>query len=222
MKWLKLIILVIIALLLVSQLDNPVLTHLTDKNWLVRYINQNGLTGDIVIFISSIVFLAISGPKQMIALMLGYLYHICIGVGLALSACIIAAALNYMVARFLLGGILFQRFPNRMATFNTFASRKPFFKILLLRLFPIGNNVVTNVLSGSVRVPLVPFFTASILGYVPQTVIFALMGAGIHSSSNNMIYLSITLAVFSTILTGFIYRDHIKSRVEQLNMEEAL
>ncbi|MDW2406278.1 DedA family protein, partial [Vibrio sp. 1262-1] len=93
-------------------------------------------------------------------------------------------------------------------------------KILLLRLFPIGNNVVTNVLSGSVRVPFFAFISASLLGYLPQIIIFALMGAGIHSSSNTMIYLSIFFGIVSAVLTGFLYRDHIKSRVELLNMEE--
>ncbi|MDN4709811.1 VTT domain-containing protein [Vibrio parahaemolyticus] len=107
-----------------------------------------------------------------------------------------------------------------MTRFNSFASRKPFYKILLLRLFPIGNNVVTNVLSGSVRVPFFAFISASLLGYLPQIIIFALMGAGIHSSSNTMIYLSIFFGIVSAVLTGFLYRDHIKSRVELLNMEE--
>lgn len=107
-----------------------------------------------------------------------------------------------------------------MTRFNSFASRKPFYKILLLRLFPIGNNVVTNVLSGSVRVPFFAFISASLLGYLPQIIIFALMGAGIHSSSNTMIYLSVFFGIVSAVLTGFLYRDHIKSRVELLNMEE--
>lgn len=222
MKWLKLILLVAIALLIISQLNSPVMSHITDKNWLLGYIRQNGITGDLVILGVSIVFLALSGPKQMIALIFGYLYHVYAGTGLALVACMLAASLNYFSARFLFGGVLFRRFPKRMRKFHSFASRKPFFKILLLRLFPIGNNVVTNVLSGSVRVPVLAFFSASLLGYLPQTIIFALMGAGIHSSSHTMIYLSISFAIASTILTGVIYRDHIKSRVEELNMKEAL
>ncbi|EXF68998.1 putative membrane protein [Vibrio parahaemolyticus AQ3810] len=79
---------------------------------------------------------------------------------------------------------------------------------------------MTNVLSGSVRVPFFAFISASLLGYLPQIIIFALMGAGIHSSSNTMIYLSIFFGIVSAVLTGFLYRDHIKSRVELLNMEE--
>ncbi|MFV0574857.1 MAG: TVP38/TMEM64 family protein [Vibrio sp.] len=222
MKWLKLIVLVGIGLLIVSQLENPVIAHLTDKNWLVDYIQQNGIHGDLIIILASMVFLALSGPKQVIALMFGYLYGIYMGSALAVGTCLLAASINYMMARFLLGGVLFRHFPKRMQKFTRFASRQPFLKILLLRLFPIGNNVVTNLLSGSVRVPVCAFFSASFLGYLPQTIIFALMGAGINSSSNSMIYLSIILAVVSTILTAMIYRDHIKSRVEDLNLEETV
>lgn len=68
--------------------------------------------------------------------------------------------------------------------------------------------------------PFFAFISASLLGYLPQIIIFALMGAGIHSSSNTMIYLSIFFGIVSAVLTGFLYRDHIKSRVELLNMEE--
>ncbi|WP_105902254.1 TVP38/TMEM64 family protein [Vibrio gangliei] len=219
MKWLKLACLVAIGLLLASQLDSPVMTHLTDKNWLLHYIQHNGLKGNLIILLSSIVFLALSGPKQVIALVFGYIYHFYLGTTLAIVACLIAASLNYLVARFLLGSVLFRRFPKRMCQFNQFASHKPFYKILLLRLFPIGNNVATNVLSGSVRVPVCAFFSASLLGYLPQTLIFVLMGTGINTLSNTMIYLSIALAVISTLLTGWIYRDHIKQRVELLSQD---
>ncbi len=220
MKYFKLTATVAIVLLLVTQLDNPVITHLTDKNWLLDYIGQNGISGDMLIMLSAVIFLAIGGPKQLIALIFGYLYHLSTGSLLALGVCVVSAALNYMVAHFLLANILFRRFPKRMNKFNAFASRAPFFKILLLRLFPVGSNVVTNLLSGCVRVPLIPFFLASIIGYLPQIIIFALAGAGIQSPGNKLIYLSIVLAVMSTVLSGFIYRDHVKYRVEQLNMDE--
>ncbi|MBD1576540.1 MULTISPECIES: TVP38/TMEM64 family protein [Vibrio] len=222
MKWLKLAALIVIILLLISQLNNPVIAHIADKNWLVDYIGQNGIKGDVILLVTSIFFLAISGPKQVIALVFGYLYHIYLGTLLTIAVCVVAASINYTVAHFLLANILFKRFPNRMRKFNAFASRAPFTKILLLRLFPIGNNVVTNVLSGSVRVPLVPFFCASILGYLPQTIIFVLAGAGIKSPDSNLIYVSVGLGVVSTILTSLIYRDHVKQQVESLNQESNL
>lgn len=222
MKWIKLLFLIVVGVLIANQLDNPVMVHLTDKNWLIGYIQENGTTGKMLIFLFSVIFLSFSGPKQAISLVFGYLFGINLGVTLTLFACIFSAALNYYCARFIFANWLYRRFPKKMIKFNSFASRKPFYKILLLRLFPIGNNVVTNVLSGSVRVPFFAFLTASILGYLPQIIIFALVGAGIQSSSNTMIYLSIFFGVMSAILTWFLYRNHIKSRIELLKMEEEL
>lgn len=40
MKWLKLALLILAGFLLANQLDNPVLSHLTDRNWLVGYIQK--------------------------------------------------------------------------------------------------------------------------------------------------------------------------------------
>ncbi|WP_086982141.1 TVP38/TMEM64 family protein [Vibrio aphrogenes] len=221
MKWLKLVLLIIIGLLLAQQLESPVMAHLTDKNWLLAYVQQHGLQGDLIILLSCVAFLAVSGPKQIIALVLGYIYPLAIALGMALLACLFAAAVNYLAARYLVGQVLFHRFPKRMSQFNQFASHKPFYKILLLRLFPIGNNVVTNLLSGSVRVPAFAFFSASLLGYFPQILIFVLMGAGIQTTSHSMIYLSIALAVISTLLTGYLYQDHLKQRLEMLTIDNA-
>lgn len=158
MKWLKLFLLIAVGVLIANQLDNPVLVHLTDKNWLVGYIQQNGMTGELVVFTFSVIFLSLSGPKQAIALVFGYLYNINLGVVLTLLACVVGATFNYYCARFIFANWLYSHFPKKMIKFNSFASRKPFYKILLLRLFPIGNNVVTNVLSGSVRVPFLLSF----------------------------------------------------------------
>jgi uncharacterized membrane protein YdjX (TVP38/TMEM64 family) len=106
-----------------------------------------------------------------------------------------------------------------MKKFQRFSQQAPFLKILMLRLFPVGSNLLTNLLSGSIKVPFNAFIQASLLGYLPQTVIFLLLGHGISEANDSMIYASIIFSTISVVLTGVIYRDHIKQRMAPLSMD---
>ncbi len=48
----------------------------------------------------------------------------------------------------------------------------------MVRLFPIGANVVTNTIGGAFLVLLIPFIIASGLGFIPQTLLFSMLGGG--------------------------------------------
>lgn len=222
MKWLKRFMILLVVLYVASMVfDHSIIEHLADKRWLTNYIHQNGIAGSTVILLTSIIFLAISGSKQVIAFMFGLIYPLSMGVGMTIVACMLAALLNYIAAYFFMGEQLVKKYPQKMGQFKRFTHHKPFLKILLLRLFPIGSNVLTNILSGSIRMPLFPFLTASLIGYIPQIFIFVLVGAGVQSSSHAMTYLGGSLAVISFVLTAYIYRDHIQNRFE-FNSQGAL
>lgn len=219
MKWVKWLLLVIFVVLLISGVLNPVLAHLSDKNWLTGYLLQYGWIGHFSIALAALIFVGIGGPRQAISFIFGYLYGAVVGVAVAIAICSLAALANYMAARMVFAHSLAHHFPVRMHKFNQFASRAPFMKILTLRLLPVGSNLVTNLLSGSVGVPLPAFLCASVLGYFPQTLVFALIGGGIGSANHAMIYLSIGLSLLSFVLTALIYRDHLKHKLSKLNLE---
>ncbi|MEL0637296.1 VTT domain-containing protein [Marinomonas sp. TI.3.20] len=219
MKWVKLALLCAFAGLLFSGVLNPILGNLSDKNWLSMYLAKNGYLGQSLIALSAFFLVAIGGPKQVVAFLFGYLYGYVLGTFVTLLICLLAALVNYMAARMLLAHTLARYFPVRMNKFNQFASRAPFMKILMLRLLPVGSNLVTNLLSGSVGVPLLAFISASLIGYFPQTLIFTLVGHGINGANHAMIYLSVGLAVLSFILTALIYRDHLKHKLSTLHVE---
>lgn len=219
MRWVKLAIACLFAVLIFSGILNPILSHISDKNWLTHYVTETGLQGHISVLLAALVFVSIGGPRQVTAFMFGYLYGPYFGILVTLIVCVIAAAINYMVARMVLAKTLSHYFPYRMQKFSAFVSRATFMKVLMIRLLPVGSNLVTNLLSGSVGVPLSAFLVASFIGYFPQTLIFALIGFGINGANHGAIYLSVGLSIVSFILTGLIYRDHLKQKMSALNME---
>jgi uncharacterized membrane protein YdjX (TVP38/TMEM64 family) len=71
---------------------------------------------------------------------------------------------------------------------------------LTLRLLPVGNNVVLSLLAGLSSVSAPAFLVASAIGYVPQTLVFALLGSGVHVSHTEQIVLGGVLFVASALL----------------------
>lgn len=222
MKWLKWVLVALLVALLLTGGLNPILEHLSDKNWLSQYLQHHGWTGHALVAIAAMLFVGLGGPRQAVAFMFGYIYGVTVGLVIAIGVCLMAALGNYLAARVVFAHVLARRFPLRMHKFNQFASRAPFMKILTLRLLPVGSNLVTNLLSGSVGVPLTAFLGASVLGYFPQTLVFALVGGGINAANQSMIYLSVGLSLLSFVLTGLIYRDHLKHKLSKLNVESNL
>jgi uncharacterized membrane protein YdjX (TVP38/TMEM64 family) len=71
---------------------------------------------------------------------------------------------------------------------------------LTLRLLPVGNNLLLNLLAGVSGLRVWPFLTASLIGYLPQTAIFALTGSGTHVDHGLQIALAAALFALSALL----------------------
>jgi uncharacterized membrane protein YdjX (TVP38/TMEM64 family) len=83
---------------------------------------------------------------------------------------------------------------------------------LALRLLPVGNNLALNLLAGMSGIPAVAFLVASLLGYVPQTVIFALLGKGVRVDGLWQLALSAVLLAGSIGLGVWLMRRHRAGR----------
>lgn len=79
---------------------------------------------------------------------------------------------------------------------------------LLIRFLPVGSNLLTNLVAGVSAVRWLPFMAGSALGYIPQTLIFVLLGSGIHIDPVFRISLSVALFVVSGGLGVYLYRRY--------------
>ena len=77
---------------------------------------------------------------------------------------------------------------------------------VLIRFLPVGSNLITNLLAGVSSVRPLPFVAGSLIGYLPQTVIFVLLGSGIHVQPMVRSALSVLLFVVSATLGITLYR----------------
>jgi uncharacterized membrane protein YdjX (TVP38/TMEM64 family) len=119
-------------------------------------------------------------PRQALAALGGYAFGAFQGTILACLGLVFGCAAGFFYARLLARSVLRRKPGKKIQRLDAFLSRNPFAAAAAVRCFPLGNNALTSMAAGLTSIPALPFIAGSGLGYVPQTVIFALLGSGIR------------------------------------------
>jgi uncharacterized membrane protein YdjX (TVP38/TMEM64 family) len=179
-----------------------------NEQWIDLHIRNNGLQGVLYFMLIAALVTAIGCPRQMVAFLGGYAFGAVNGVLLSTLGVGMGCVLSLFFARIVIRPFVNRRFPNRIIKFNDFLSVRPVVKTIVIRLLPLGNNLVTNLIAGVTAVKARYFVLGSLIGYVPQMAIFALMGKGVVVMSVWKIGLSIVLFIISSALSVRLYREY--------------
>lgn len=173
------------------------------------------LSGAVGLVVLGALACAVGVPRQVVAFVAGYGWGLWLGTALALAAQMVGCALNLFWARAVGRDFVRRRLPARLAKLDSTLARRPFAATLALRLLPIGNNLALNLLAGLSSISAVPFFAASAIGYLPQTIIFALLGRGSQVGRTIELAISLCLLVISSLLALLIFRTGILRETPQ-------
>lgn len=188
------------------------LKSLLDTHWVDSEIRGKGLWGEAVFVAMGAVFIAVALPRQMVSFLGGYAFGTLPGCALSLIATLIGSLGTFYYARFMGRDVIARRFPNRIQKIDRFLSGNPLPMALVLRLSPFSNNFIANTAAGVTGVRAVPFFIGSILGFLPQTLIFALLGGGIELNRVVSTLISVLLFVISTVIGIWLWRRYRVAR----------
>ncbi|HEY4251892.1 MAG TPA: VTT domain-containing protein [Roseomonas sp.] len=184
--------------------------------WVDAHIRDGGLRGEAVFLLVGTALTAAGAPRQGIAFLGGYAFGAVIGSALALLAQVAGCALSFGWAR-LIGRDWAERrmagrFGHRLRPLRDSLAENPFGATLALRLLPIGNNLALNLLAGMAGIAFLPFLAASAIGYLPQTVVFALLGKGIRVDGAWQMALAAGLLAGSVAIGFWLLRRHRAGR----------
>lgn len=177
-----------------------------DQDWIDRAVRGRGVTGEWVFIGIGALVTALGFPRQVIAFLGGYAFGALLGTALALLAAVLGCVLSFYYARLLGRALVYGRFPDKVRRLDEFLGRHPFNMALLIRLLPVGHNLSTNLIAGVSSVRAWPFIAGSGLGYLPQTVVFALAGSGVNLDPAWRIGSAVVLFLLSAILGVWLYR----------------
>jgi len=186
--------------------------HRLDARWVDTEIRGNGLGWLYYVGLGTAA-MAVGLPRQVVGFVGGYAFGLLEGVALAEAAAGLSCLLTFLYARLLGRDLVRHRFAERLVKFDAVLEGHPFVMAVLIRLLPVGNNLVTNLLAGVSSAPLLPFVAGSLIGYLPQTLIFVLLGSGIHVQPVWSTTISVALFVASGVLGAYLYRRMKKDGV---------
>jgi len=186
--------------------------HLMDQAWIDSEVAGHGLRGELLFLGVGTLFTAVGLPRQLVAFLGGYAFGLAWGTLLALLASLFGALLCYFYAHWFGHRLLAPRLAGRARHFHDLLQDHPFSLTLLIRLLPVGSNLVTNLLAGLAHTPLGWFLLGSGIGYLPQTLVFTLAGSGLDLDSGVRLALSVLLFLLSGILGLYLYRHHRQRR----------
>lgn len=167
-----------------------VLFHLLDIQnilepaWADRHLKESAETalwqGMLIYIAVTAVLSPVGVPRQALSALGGYAFGALVGSVLASIGLTIGCACGFYYARLLGRGALQHRFGRRLQRLETFLARSPFAMTVAVRCFPLGSNALTNLAAGLTGIPALSFIAGSALGYLPQTIIFTLLGSGMR------------------------------------------
>lgn len=178
-----------------------------DQAWLDRHLRGESLWRGVLWFAAAAMLgTAVGLPRQVFAFLGGYAYGWWWGGLLATLGTLAGAAVSFSYARVARRLLRRPQRPPRTTAIVTALRTQPFAAVLLVRLLPVGNNLVTNLLAGACRLPVGAFLAASALGYLPQSLIFALLGEGVQLDSQMRLAIAIVLFAAASLLGLRLYR----------------
>ena len=159
-------------------LDRMGLRSILATDWVDAQVKGHGWLGLGLFVAVASASMAVGVPRQITAFLSGDAFGLGQGTVLAVAASALAASGGFFYARYMGRDWLSRRFPKAALRLDAFLSVNTFSMVLALRLAPLTSNLATNLAVGVSGAPYPPFLAASILGYLPQTIAFALLGQG--------------------------------------------
>ncbi len=198
--------------------ESGMLTGLLSEAWIDQEVRGKGISGELLFVAAGGLVTALAIPRHVVSFLGGYAFGAGLGTVLALIATEIGCILTFFYARAVGRPLLSARLGARVRRIEDFLAANPFPMTLLIRLLPVGSNFATSLAAGVSRVPAWPFLFGSLLGYLPQTFVFALAGSGIEVGARSRLLVATLFFVASGAIGIWLYRRyrHGKSLGEEV------
>ncbi len=180
-------------------------------------INSQWLSALILLLLLSLAT-SIGLPRQIAAFIAGINLGALTGVIIATLAATIGCLITFTLARFFLSNKVTAKYPEKIAKLSLFINQQTLIKTIIIRLLPVGSNLLTNILAGVTQVSMPRYVIGSFIGFIPQMAIFSLAGSGIRMGAQNEIILSALLFILAIMLSVFLYKKQKKSTSNEADL----
>lgn len=188
----------------------------TELDLLNRLFEQHWAIAWPVFFIVGIVYTALGGPRQVLAFACGYLMGGLPGALLSTLLTGFGALLVIYWVRNIASDWMLRRHAEHVAFIRQLLADDTWLWICTVRLMPVGSNLATNIAVALGRLNTPAVFWGSLLGYLPQMLLFSFAGAGLALQDEQQIWISLLMLVLSTALVLYLYHHGFKQRLQRI------
>jgi uncharacterized membrane protein YdjX (TVP38/TMEM64 family) len=174
--------------------------------WVDAHVRGHGLRGELLFLLIGGVTTAVGLPRQLVSFLGGYAFGVAQGILLGVLAAMLGCLMAFFYARFLGRKLLRTSLGERAGRLDRFIHDHPMTMTILVRLLPVGSNLLTNLAAGISAIRPMPFLLGSFIGYLPQTLVFTLIGSGAHIAPVEKLVVAVSLFVVSSALGVYLYR----------------
>ncbi len=158
---------------------------------------RDGVSGRVLFLLAGSLICALGLPRQAVCFAGGIAYGLVEGTLLSTAATVVGCLLGFGWARLAGRDWARHRLEGRaqgwLARLDRRVSARPFATVLTFRLLPVGSSLALNLAAGVLGIAVLPFGAATLLGSLPQTVIFTLLGAGTRIGHGVQVLLAVAL-----------------------------
>lgn len=169
-----------------------------------------------VFAVTGIVYTALGGPRQMLAFGCGYLMGGLPGALLSTALTGFGALLVIYCVRHIGMEWMRKRHGERVDFIRRLLAEDTWLWICMVRLMPVGSNLATNIAVALAMLSTPAVFWGSLLGYLPQMLLFSFAGAGLALQDEQQIWISLLMLVLSTVLVLYLYHHGFKQRLLEI------
>jgi len=192
------------------------------KDWIDHSVRGKGIGGEVLFLCVAGLATAVALPRHLVSFLGGYAFGVGLGTVLGVAGTALGCLLTFFYARVIGRPLVSARLGARVQRIEDFLAAHPFWMTVLIRLLPVGNNFATNLAAGVSRVPALPFFLGSLLGYIPQTLVFALAGSGVDVGAAWRIGIAVALFLVSGVIGAWLYRKYRHGKTLGAEVDDAL
>ncbi|RFD18581.1 DedA family protein [Komagataeibacter melaceti] len=174
---------------------------------------HSGVRGVALFVLGASVYCAFGLPRQAMCFTAGAAYGLGAGCALATVATLAGCLCGYGWGRWAGRGRMPARLGATMARLEGVVGRAPFASVLMLRLMPVGSALLLNLAAGMLGVRVAPFGLATLLGSLPQTIVFVLVGTGMRLGGAGRLGLAVGLFGLSALVGLWLMRRMRNGRV---------
>ncbi len=158
---------------------------------------RDGVSGRMLFLLAGSLICALGLPRQAVCFAGGIAYGLAEGTLLStlatLGGCLLGFGWARLAGRDWARARLEGRAQGWLARLDRRVSARPFVTVLFFRLLPVGSSLALNLAAGVLGIALLPFAAATLLGSLPQTVIFTLLGDGTRIGHGVQVLLAVAL-----------------------------